>query len=227
MDDEAEVIRTQMLETRTSMTEKFEAIEDKLTSVVQDTAESVTGAVGAVTQTVDSVKDAVQDTMKSVTGAAEDAVESVREAFDIRRQVDRNPWLMLGGAVAVGFAGGLLLSRLLPPASSRAAGGAAPSLPREPIPASAAASVGTNGASHASRSDWLSDLGGALEPVLHRVKSLAIGATVGVVGEMVLSSMPEGMRGQLGQVVDQLTTSLGGERVQGLDELLPREHHNA
>jgi len=226
MDDEAEVIRTQMLETRTAMTEKFEAIEDKLSSVVQETAESVTDAVGAVTQTVDSVKEAVQDTVKSVSGVAEDAVESVKEAFDIRRQVERNPWLMLGGAVAVGFAGGLLLSRVLPSISSQAAAAAAAGFVKEPIPASAAAAPGTNGASQA-KSDWLSELGSALEPVLHRVKSLAIGATVGVVGEMVLSSVPEAMRAQLGQVVDQLTTSLGGERIQGLEELLPREQHNA
>jgi len=227
MDDEAEVIRSQMMETRTSMTEKFEAIEDKLTSVVQETAGTVTEAVGAVSETVDSVKEAVQDTVKSVTGAAEDAVASVKEAFDLRRQVERNPWAMMGGAVAVGFAGGLLLSRLLPSVSSQVAGAAAAGMARQPTSYSSATAGGGNGASNATTSGWLGELGHAIEPVVNRVKSLAIGATVGMVGQMVLSSVPEAMRGQFGQVVDELTTSLGGERIKGLEELLPQEQHKA
>jgi len=195
MDDEAEMIRTQMLETRTSMTEKFEAIEDKVTHTVE-----------AVTETVDAVKDAVEGTMNTMTGAAEDAVESVKEAFDVRRQVAAHPWGMLGGAVAAGFAGGWLLQQVSSAARS----------PRRPMSAAAAAPEPRPSPTAAPTPNWLGEMETALEPVLHRVKGLAIGTTLGLLGQMILPSVPEAYRSQVSEVVDQLTTALGGERIEGL-----------
>jgi len=150
-----------------------------------------------------------------MTGAAEDAVESVKEALDIRRQVAEHPWLMLGGAVAVGYAGGWLLDRAMPSASSASAAGAA-GLTSQPISYSEVASGSVASAPQNGARGWLSEVETNLGPVVQRVKGLAIGTTLGLLGQMILPSVPEAFRGQLSEVVDQLTTSLGGEKIEGL-----------
>src|SRR5262249_39060989 len=60
MEDETEVIRHQMTETRTSLSEKLDKLEDTVLGTVQDTTSSVV-------ETVQSVKEAVEDTVSSVT----------------------------------------------------------------------------------------------------------------------------------------------------------------
>ena len=54
MDNQTEVIKQQMVETRESLAEKLETLEDKVVDTVH-------GAADAVTGTVDSVKDEVAD----------------------------------------------------------------------------------------------------------------------------------------------------------------------
>jgi ElaB/YqjD/DUF883 family membrane-anchored ribosome-binding protein len=213
MDDEAEVIREEMLETRTAMTQKFEAIEDKLASAVTETTESVTQTVEAVKDVVQTIEGAVQGTMKTMTGAAEEAVESVKEAFDVRRQVERHPWLMFGGAVATGFAGTLLLERALPAASAASCAG----VTWQPSDRLAAP-----GPEPSTEPGVLHEVGERLAPVFHRVKGLAIGAAVSMLAQMVLPQVPEAFRGQVAEVADQLTTALGGEKVEGLLSPQPR-----
>src|SRR5438270_4131823 len=104
-----------MHETRQSLADKVAALENQVVgtvqsaaSAVQDTVESVKSAVQdtvcSVKETVGDVKDTVQDSVSSVS-------EGVMSAFDIRRHVDENPWLMLGGAAAAGFVTGLLVFR--------------------------------------------------------------------------------------------------------------------
>jgi len=100
---EREVIRQQMEETRAALTDKLETLEHQVVDTVQ-------GATTAVQETVATVKDAVQETVETVKGSVQETVETVKETFDLNRQVDRHPWLMFGGAVAVGYLGGRLLT---------------------------------------------------------------------------------------------------------------------
>jgi ElaB/YqjD/DUF883 family membrane-anchored ribosome-binding protein len=97
MDNESEVIRQQMEETRTSLAEKLETLEQQVVGTVQ-------GATTAVADTVESVKDAVQETVSTVQ-------ESVHDALDLSRHVERHPWAMVGGSVALGYLAGRLLGR--------------------------------------------------------------------------------------------------------------------
>src|SRR5439155_3985836 len=78
MDDDPEVIRHQMADTRSSLTDKIERLEQTVTAKVQTTT-------AAVTDTVESVKEAVQDTVQTVRGTVTDTVDTVKEAFDVRR----------------------------------------------------------------------------------------------------------------------------------------------
>ena len=81
MDHESEVIHHQMEETRASLSEKLETLENKVVGTVKETTQAVT-----------------------------DTVETVKETFNLRHQFDRHPWVMLGGSAAVGMGLGLLLS---------------------------------------------------------------------------------------------------------------------
>jgi len=91
-----------MEETRASLADKLETLE-------QHVVETVTGTTAAVSETVENVKDAVHETVTSVKETVQDSVASVRNAFDISRQMNEHPWLLLSGSVALGYAVGRLL----------------------------------------------------------------------------------------------------------------------
>lgn len=92
MSEDAEVIRQQMDETKAQLAEKLETLELQVAETVQSTGNVVSATV-----------EAVQETVENVTGAVQDAVQSVNHAFDLRRQLDKHPWYVLGGSVALGF----------------------------------------------------------------------------------------------------------------------------
>src|SRR5947209_5600271 len=105
MDNEPEeVIKHQMLETRASLAEKLETLEQQVVGTVQS-------ATTAVTDTVESVKDAVQETVEMARASVHHTVEAVKDTFDLSLQVRRHPWFMMAGSVALGYAGGCLLNR--------------------------------------------------------------------------------------------------------------------
>jgi ElaB/YqjD/DUF883 family membrane-anchored ribosome-binding protein len=103
--DEPEVIREQMAETRTALTDKLETLE-------QQVMDTVTETTSAVTDTVESVKEAVEETVTAVKDTVQDSVQAVKNTFDLPRQMNRHPWLFLGASVAVGYLGGRLLGRV-------------------------------------------------------------------------------------------------------------------
>lgn len=84
-------LRDDMRETRATLTEKLELLEDRVT----EKSEAIQHRVEA---TVDKVKESVHDT-----------VRAVRETVDWRHQMNEHPWAMFGGAVLAG----LLADRLL------------------------------------------------------------------------------------------------------------------
>jgi ElaB/YqjD/DUF883 family membrane-anchored ribosome-binding protein len=92
MEDQAELIRQRMAETRADLTDKLENIEHKVTTQLTDAQEAVTG-------TAEAVKENVVET-----------VEAVKESLDVTRYVREYPWLMVGGGVVAGFLAYELLS---------------------------------------------------------------------------------------------------------------------
>src|SRR5260370_30618637 len=115
MDNETEMIKQQMEETRESLSEKLGALEQHVLTTVHDTTDSVAATAGAV-------KDAVQGTVSSVKETVHDTVDTVKEAFDIKRQVERHPWAMMAGAGVGGDVGGRVLMpprRAFPPPPPR------------------------------------------------------------------------------------------------------------
>jgi len=206
------MIRQQMEETRTALTQKLETLEEKVVTTVQD-------ATSAVTDTVDNVKDAVQETVTSVKDTVQDTVETVRDTFDVERQVQRRPWLMFGGSVALGFVAGCLLHRGTTRRRSsmaridRMVGSQAPA-----ANGSSAASPFTQPAAQSEAADepgLLSTLTEQFQPEIAKLKGMAIGTALGAVRDLVTHAVPDQMKGQVTEMVDNVTVKLGGQPVAG------------
>jgi ElaB/YqjD/DUF883 family membrane-anchored ribosome-binding protein len=185
VDNELEVIRHQMEETRSSLADKLGELESQIRGAVE-------GATNLVTDTAETV----QETVHNVTETVQETVHNVTEAFDLSKQVERHPWPMMGAAVATGFVGNLLLSRL---------GGVTE------LASSAAASL--NGAT--SRVAAAVERPGPVRDMLVRLKGLAIGALMGGMRDMVVRALPPEYADDATQMVDDLTVQLGGK---------PKEH---
>jgi ElaB/YqjD/DUF883 family membrane-anchored ribosome-binding protein len=204
MDHESEVIRHQMEETRASLSDKLETLEEKVVGTVKE-------ATQAVSETVENVKEAVQSTVSSVRESVSDTVETVKETFNLRRQFDQHPWAMFGGSVAVGFGVGWLLSgrrrsfrstiptsgiehrwegRTLEPQSFTAA----------PPP---------------RRESWLQHLATSFGPELNKLKGLALGTLFGALRDVAVNLAPENLADQVRDVANSFTAKMGGEVVHG------------
>jgi hypothetical protein len=210
MDQKPEVIRQQMEDTRTSLTDKLEALERKVTGTVQGSATAVEGAV-------DSVKDAVSET-----------VDSVKEVFDISHQVERHPWKMMAGSVAVGYLAGMLMPGAyaeqkrrkgygLPAGSFPILHGGAFPFESPPISASASAVPASPGI----LDEWHEKFG----EEIGTLQSVAIGTTLGIIRDMVTPAVPPEIRPQIKEVIDGITTKLGGRPYRG--PVLPEKNENA
>lgn len=86
---DAEVIRQQMEQTRSDLTEKFAELESQ------------------VAETIQSTGTAIDSTMSSIRGA----VVNVRESLSLRKQIQQHPWYALGGSLAVGMLAEALMTK--------------------------------------------------------------------------------------------------------------------
>jgi len=210
MENEPEVIREQMDATRTDLTKKLEQLEQSVVGTVQETTD-------AVSDTVKKVQEAVQDTVQSVKGSFEETVEEVRETFNISRHVQQHPWLMVGGAFAVGYVAGTFLrpaARMVAPTfngmarswqdqpSSSGGSFSGASLTPTSSSASAPASQGPS---------MLSSVSDMFGPEVDKLKGLAIGALLGTLREVVTRQLPPQYSSTVGDVVNSVTTKLGGK----------------
>jgi len=190
MAEQTGVIERDMAETREALGEKVGALEEKVVDTVKDTAAAVSDTVGAVKETVQQTTQAVADT-----------VESVKDSLDISAQVRNHPWLMVGGGLALGFA----LNLLLNPGQK-----STPSSARSRRPAR----------QEGSWTDSLGSVWDSVAPVADKLKGLALGATSGVLGEVLLQYAPQSLKNGLSDLVNSLTEQMGGTI------LRPKQHHD-
>jgi hypothetical protein len=224
--DNEDLIRDQMEETRASLTEKLETLEEKVASKVEGATANVTQAVEAVTEkvqeTVSAVSGGVEKTVQAVKGTVEDSAQAVKDFFDISGHFERHPCLMFWGVAAAGFVVGKLFG------------------PRKPVemPMEALADAGRkererrhfrephhgNGhGRHAERKPEKSkgsSLLDAFAPELQKLKGLAIGALMGTVREMVAKNVSGSMAEPLTEILDSVTEKIGGSP-------MPQEHEES
>jgi len=209
MDNETEVIRRQMEETRSALQEKLETLEQQVKETVQETTEAVTGTVEAVKATVETVKGTVQDTVETVKDTVEETVQTVKETLDLQRMVNAHPWPMFAGAAAVGFVGGRLLSSLPAGRAPAAPGTKSPSANFGGIHAGASALQ----TPAPPRRSWWSFLTDHYSEELDKLKGLAIATVGNVVREMVTENVPPQMATQTREVIDGIVTKLGARPI--------------
>jgi ElaB/YqjD/DUF883 family membrane-anchored ribosome-binding protein len=211
MDNEPEeVIKHQMLETRASLGEKLEMLEQQVVGTVQS-------ATNAVSGTVESVREAVQETVELAKESVHSTVEAVKDTFDLSLHVRRHPWFMMAGSVAVGYLGGCLLNR----PDKRALPAAAPTLStlaeRSEVERDGGLRHGERAASSVTttQQNWFGELGQKFESEINRLKGLALGTMLGAVRDIVASSAPPQIGPQLADIIDSATAKLGGQPING------------
>lgn len=195
MEDELEVIRGQMEETRSSLADKIDLLENQVLGTVEN-------ASTAVTDTVEHVKETVAETVT-------ETVETVKEAFNVRKHIENHPWAAFGGSVATGFVIGRLLSSkeaatALPPPAP-----AFTPRPEEPVRSYGAAH--SNG--HAKQEREEEEEGGVVHEGVQMLKGLALGSVMSLVRNLLKESTPSSMFGELAGFVNNVTDKLGAKRL--------------
>jgi ElaB/YqjD/DUF883 family membrane-anchored ribosome-binding protein len=193
MDDELEVIHDEMQQTRSSLAEKLDALE------------------GTVKDTVDDAKSAVSNTVESVKETA----ASVKDSLNVSRHVEKRPWLMVGGAFAVGYVGGCLIGPSREPSENLtdSSAGMSSSGYVEDEPRSDYAAPPNYAAPGYERAEEKQEEGGVLHEGLQMIKSLAVGSVMGLLRQMAVQSLPSNLVSEVVNVVDDMTTKMGGKRI--------------
>jgi ElaB/YqjD/DUF883 family membrane-anchored ribosome-binding protein len=190
MASETEVIRHEMEGTRSALAEKLERLEAHVSEKVQQ-------AGSAVAETVESVT----DTVEKVTETVDETVDTVKHTFDLNWHAEHHPWMLVGGAVVIGFLGTRLLLPGRPPHRRAERERQRPTAPPPPPPRTEKTPAEHNGGG------LLSYLGQGVNDL----KKLGIGMALGVAREAMAQALPEPVRAPVTQVMNSLTTKLGGE----------------
>ena len=204
--EDQELIRKQMVDTRTSLSDKLEALEKKVADTVQPVTDAVERTTEAVAQTAENVKESV----KMVSEKVEETMQSVVSAFDLRHHAERHPWLVLGVAATSGCLIGAIMSRR----SSRH---------HEAPSRSKHHAKGSNGASHSS--DWSGTrrMKEKEQPAkqslfaeeIRTLKGLAISSLLGFVRDLAKRAVPGTIGDRIAEEVDTLTTRMGAQPLKG------------
>jgi hypothetical protein len=202
MEKEQEIIKEQMEETRSALTEKIGILEQQVVDTVQE-------AKDGVKETVTVLKDAVQDTVQTVKDTVGETVDNVKETFDLSIQMQRRPWVVMGGAIALGFAGGYLCCP--PNEIPRAAKRQRPH--RERTGNGSHKSEPLQAKSPEPAAGMLGHLGDALHDQIDQLKGLAIGTLAAVVRDLVTTTLPDVLKGSVADTFNEMTVKLGGQPI--------------
>jgi len=199
MDAEPEVIRQDIEQTRSALTEKLETLEEEVMGTVRDVKENVT-------ETIENVTETVQET-----------VETVQRTFDLEYQMQQRPWVLIGGSVVAGVATGFVLDNLR--ARATAWEGTSRSVPSygEPVDQGGGA-FGSQQARYTpprrEGPSFFQSLLSQFDKEIGMVKEMAIGYAAGVLRDMIKEALPA-VKERVEQVMNSATTKMGGKPVAG------------
>lgn len=185
-----DVIRGQIDQTRSSLTEKLETLE----AGVKETVETAK-------ETVVSARETVQETISSVTETMHNAKETVKRNLDLEYQVQQHPWTMLGLSLLSGVALGAFLGGRMNPGrrlAQRMSEGSA-----EPPERAASAPMAQQ---EPHPSGFMDKLTSQLGDEVEKAKDLAIATLVGVAHNVVKKSIPA-----LGAAVEDMMTQVAAQ----------------
>jgi ElaB/YqjD/DUF883 family membrane-anchored ribosome-binding protein len=208
MDQEPDVIRQEIEETRSSLAEKIETLEHQVRATVQNVKDSVEG-------TIENVKETVEGTVDNVKSSVQETVHSVQDTFDMNAQVQRHPWAMLGGSFVAGFVVGNLIQgrrhdtdvwghdrwmNRLTNRSPASRNYQEYERPREESPA------------RASEPGLVDTLRNQFSDEIGMAKGMIIGALMGVARDIVKQNLPK-LAPQIDELMNSATAKMGGEPI--------------
>jgi ElaB/YqjD/DUF883 family membrane-anchored ribosome-binding protein/molybdopterin converting factor small subunit len=190
-EERPEEIREQMAETRSALTDKIEALEEKVMGTVET-------AQATVEQTVETVKETVQDT-----------VAAVKRTFDLKYQVDQRPWTMVGASVLAGYAlGNFARDNRHDRASVPVTGNGADMGSRSAVHSER--ELPPPRLAEQQQPSLRSRLLSQFEEEIGKVQSMAIGATMGMLRDWLKQELPR-LAPRLEEVMNSATRKLGGK----------------
>lgn len=209
MDRELEVIRDEMEQTRANLADKLGALETQVRETVSTASETVTSTVEGVKDVVETVTETVGD---------------VTETLNFSKHIEENPWIAMGIALAAGFVVGQVFggSSQPQPAPAPPPPPPAPEPPRQfeqprhveparPSHSQEEGILGQLGSALPSLESMIPDIKGVGETMVTGLAGLAVGSVMGVVRELVAENLPSDWKGEVNNLVDQVTRQLGGK----------------
>jgi type I site-specific restriction endonuclease len=106
MDQRESHIRENIENTRAAMTEKIDMIEDRIHGTVEGARSSIDSVMenfNRVQGTVEEAKSAVDNILETIKFTIEETIEQVKYTTGLIEQVQRNPWIMFGSALLLGY----------------------------------------------------------------------------------------------------------------------------
>lgn len=214
MAQEPDVIRQQIEETRSSLTDKIETLEEQVRATVEGAKATVEGTIENVKETVEGVKESVQDTITNVKDSMHDTVQSVKQTLDLRYQTERHPWAMVAGSLAAGFVVGNLIEGQRQQSRRPFAGTPANLDPWRTEQRAVAADRAPRAAAvpapaRPGLTDKLMDQFG---DEINMVKDMAVAALMGLARDMAKQYLPQ-LGPQIDRVMNNATRKFGAEPV--------------
>ncbi len=190
-----EEIRAQMAITRSALTEKIEALEEKVMGTVEK-------AEAAVEQIIEVVQETVQDT-----------VATLKRTLDLKYQVDQRPWTTVGVSVLAGYAVGHLgrgephdRTSVAVSANGAQLSGRSPGLEER--------ASSPPGAVQPRQPSLKSGLLSQFDQEIGKVQSVAIGTAMCLFRDWLKQKLPR-MAPQLDELMNSATRKLGAEPTAG------------
>jgi phage shock protein A len=93
-------------ERRAAVTGDLERVEERVQETidgVKSTVESALEGFKQVQEKVDGAKATADEMLESVTGTVNDTVERMKPVADLLDHLQQKPWLLLGGAILMGY----------------------------------------------------------------------------------------------------------------------------
>lgn len=185
--DDPQAIHAQMEHTREALTEKLEALNEKLH------------------QKVDATFHTAQDTIHRVKETVEDTVHGIKRAFDLKHQVRKHPWTMVGLSLIAGMIASKWTMAPTNGHDRHSSDEAERIDPRSESP-----SPTTFRSARASKSSQWKVM---FQEELQKAQAIALGVALGAARDWLSQRMPSAAA-NIQKMMDNLTKKVGGEPVE-------------
>jgi ElaB/YqjD/DUF883 family membrane-anchored ribosome-binding protein len=175
-----------------------QGIDSDSPEMIREQIEETRASLG---QKLESLETEVRSSVQGASDSVKETVNNVKRAFDMRYQVRSRPWVAVGAAFGVGLALGAMACN-------------------QPWGQASGTQRGAMGERGSGRGRGERRLGSSsfgwmrrqVQPEIDTVKSVAIGAAVSLIGDLLKEALPQGFRSRIDPIVSSAAQKLGGKR---------------